>query len=1042
MKKLTLLVLLSPLFLFAQNTTTSTFSQPDNTSISPPVIWPGDCGSQNINPMNGNGTLGQIFNMTKCGLNFVQVSRKLGQRFTFSCCPSTNGAPQPATYTITGIPTCAVIEKAYVWSDCSGNGQPVNLTVVNPLLSSSTYPMTIIGTGIDKCWSAPGTQSYRADVTASITGNGNYILSGMPVSPTYPIVGSDTDGATLFIIYSDPTASFQGSIILHDGCIVVNGGSIPPQTITGINACANSTTASIFTIIADLQSGGCTLTMNNMAPYAWPGINDDWWNYIARPTTVANGQVTAPFLCNAGTCYNFLMMGLYYQTTTCTVCTSTGLTLTSTNNPATCSNCNGTATVSVTGGNAPYTYSWNTVPAQTTATATGLCAGTYTVYVTDASGCFSSNTPVTIVTSGGGLTLTSAQNNVLCNGGNNGTGSITVTGGTGPYTYLWSPSGGTNSSASNLSAGTYTVLVTDANGCTSTQTVTITQPTVLSATTMSTNVSCNAGNNGNGGVIATGGTGPYTYNWLPSGGTNATAPNLTAGTYTVTVTDANGCTTTQTITITQPAAINATTSSVTATCNSSNGSATVTASGGTGPYTYLWSSGGTGFTEINLAAGTYTVTITDANGCTSTATVTVANASGPTVQLTSQTNVSCFGGNDGSATVNVTGGTGPYTYLWSSGGTGSTENNLPDGTYTVTVTDANGCTSTTTVVITHPTAVLVTAISSLTQICLGQSVTLTANASGGTPGYTYVWTPGNLTSNPITLTPTTTTICGITITDANGCTATGTITVTVNQPPVVTMSVNDTDACGNLCVQFNTPVVGTYFWTFGNGNTSVLQNPSNCYMNPGNYNVSLLVTDLNGCTASALNNNWIHVYPVPTAAFGANPIAATVMNPTINFTDLSMGATTWAWTFGDILNGTSSQQNPSYTYTDTGYHQVMLITTNQYGCVDTAYLDITITDDFTFYAPNSFSPNGDGDNELWTPYGIGIDEADYKLLIYDRWGNLIWQTDQWGKGWDGKVQGGKSDEVVQEDVYVWKAFVKVKSTSQKKQYVGHITVVK
>jgi len=202
------------------------------------------------------------------------------------------------------------------------------------------------------------------------------------------------------------------------------------------------------------------------------------------------------------------------------------------------------------------------------------------------------------------------------------------------------------------------------------------------------------------------------------------------------------------------------------------------------------------------------------------------------------------------------------------------------------------------------------------------------------------------------------------------------------------MSVNDTDACGSLCVQFACALSGTYQWNFGDGNNSIQQNPSHCYTVPGDYNVSLTVTDANGCSGTATNLNWIHVYPQPAAAFSADPIVTTIMSPTVSFTDLSSGASAWTWTFGDALGG-STQQHPTYTYADTGYYQVMLITTNQYGCADTAYLGIDINDDFTFYAPNSFTPNGDGKNDTWSPYGIGIDAGDYRLLIYDRWGNLI-----------------------------------------------------
>ncbi|MGO4773835.1 T9SS type A sorting domain-containing protein, partial [Flavobacterium sp. W22_SRS_FK3] len=212
------------------------------------------------------------------------------------------------------------------------------------------------------------------------------------------------------------------------------------------------------------------------------------------------------------------------------------------------------------------------------------------------------------------------------NGATNGAASVSPSGGTPGYTYLWSPSGGTAATATGLAAGTYTVTVTDANGCTATRSFTITQPSVISTGTASqTNVSCNGATNGAASVSPSGGTPGYTYLWSPSGGTAATATGLAAGTYTVTVTDANGCTATRAFTITQPTAITATTSQTNVSCNGgANGTATVNPSGGASAYTYSWApSGGTAATATGLSAGTYTVTITDANGCTATRSFTI-----------------------------------------------------------------------------------------------------------------------------------------------------------------------------------------------------------------------------------------------------------------------------------------------------------------------------------------------------------------------------------------------------------------------------------
>lgn len=363
---------------------------------------------------------------------------------------------------------------------------------------------------------------------------------------------------------------------------------------------------------------------------------------------------------------------------------------------------NGSASVSVLGGTGAYTYSWDTTPVQSTATATGLKAGTYTVTVKDANSC--TKTQSVTITEPDTLIATPSQTDVSCNGGSNGSATVNVTGGTGLYTYSWSPSGGTNATANGLAAGTYIVLVRDANSCEATATITITEPPVLTATIAKTDVLCNQANNGTATVTPSGGIGTYTYSWSPSGGTAATATGLSPNTYTVTVTDANGCFVTESVQITEPTVLSATDSHTNVSCNGgNNGTASVVANGGTGSYSYLWAPfGGTAATASGLTAGVYTVTVTDQNSCTVTNTVTITEPDALTL-TPSSTAVSCYNGSNGTATVSVTGGTGAYSYSWSpSGGTAATATNLVAGTYNVTVTDANSCSVSATVEVIQP----------------------------------------------------------------------------------------------------------------------------------------------------------------------------------------------------------------------------------------------------------------------------------------------------------------------------------------------------
>ncbi|RKT00767.1 gliding motility-associated C-terminal domain-containing protein [Flavobacterium sp. 123] len=287
---------------------------------------------------------------------------------------------------------------------------------------------------------------------------------------------------------------------------------------------------------------------------------------------------------------------------------------------------NGTASVVVSGGTAPYSYSWSP-SGGTWATASGLTAGNYTVTITDDN--LATITKNFTITEPSAITASASQTNVSCNGGSNGTASVTPSGGAGSYTYSWSPSGGTGATASGLSAGSYTVTIEDANGCSATRNFTITEPSAIAASASQTNIACNGGATGSASVTPSGGAGSYTYSWSPSGGTGATASGLTAGNYTVTITDANLCTATRNFTITEPSAITATTSQTNTSCNgSTDGIASVIASGGTGSYSYSWSpSGGTAATATGLAAGNYTCTITDLNGCSIDKNFTIALSS-------------------------------------------------------------------------------------------------------------------------------------------------------------------------------------------------------------------------------------------------------------------------------------------------------------------------------------------------------------------------------------------------------------------------------
>ncbi|MGV3611676.1 MAG: T9SS type A sorting domain-containing protein, partial [Fluviicola sp.] len=491
---------------------------------------------------------------------------------------------------------------------------------------------------------------------------------------------------------------------------------------------------------------------------------------------------------------------------------------------------NGAAAINTpTGGAGGYTYNWTpgTPIGDGTVSVTGLSATTYTCTVTDANGCVASqNFTVTQPTA---ISVTPAsQTNVSCFGGSNGAAAInTPTGGAGGYTYNWTPGNPTGDgtvSVTGLSATTYTCTVTDANGCVASQSFTVTQPTAISVTPASqTNIACNGGSNGAAAInTPTGGAGGYTYNWTPgnpTGDGTVSVTGLTAATYTCTVTDANGCVASQSFTVTQPTAISLTAASQTnISCNGgSNGAAAVNpATGGAGSFTYDWTPGnptGDGTTSVSgLAAGTYTVTATDANGCLASQSFTITEPPLLSATAGAQTNVSCNGGANGTATVIPSGGQPGYTYSWSpSGGTNATASGLAAGTYTVTVTDANGCQATQNFTITEPTALDVSAGSQVNIICNGASTgSATVNPTGGTGTYDYSWSPaGGTAATASGLLAGTYTV---TVTDDNNCQATQSFTIT--ESAALTSSFT-ASACNSYSWGTQTHTTsGTYMQTF------------------------------------------------------------------------------------------------------------------------------------------------------------------------------------------------------------------------------------
>lgn len=741
--------------------------------------------------------------------------------------------------------------------------------------------------------------------------------------------------------------------------------------------------------------------------------------------------------------------------------------------PASCfGGSNGNATVNASGGTTPYSYSWNTTPPQNTATATGLLAGTYTATVTDNSGCTAQN--VFTITQPPVSAAFGSSVNASCNASCTGTANVVMTGGTAPYTYAWSPSGGNTSAATGLCAGNYTVTVSDANGCIATNSYTVGQPTAVLATVTGTNPNCNTGT-GSAFASGTGGTPNYQYTWS-TGQTTSFINGLAAGTYTVMVKDAKGCSVTGSVTITSPPAIVVTATSTNASCGQNDGTATANGSGGTPGYTFQWSNGQGGSTATGLSVGTYTVTVTDSKGCTQTQSVLISNLNGPTATM-SQTNIQCFGQCTGSAAANVSGGSLPYTYVWGNGQSTSAINNMCAGADSCIITDNSGCIVKQPVTITQPPVLSVNMFAG-SATCGNSNGYATAMVTGGTGAYSYLWSNGQ-TGTTGAAPGLSAGIYSVTVTDANGCSQTGVVQVNNSNGPQITSSSYVNPLCtGNSNGSASVVATGTglsYSWmptsqnsatatglgagtytavvTDSSGCTvikvftlfqpppilvSTSVTPSSCGNNngsasanasggagiasyawsPGGQQTStaaglfsgtylVVVTDSNGCTQSA--SAFVGGSSAPLANAGLN---ATILPGGITNLNAS-GGVTYSWNPSAGLS-CGNCPNPVASPKSTTVYCVTV--TDSSGCSDSACVTVTVLapcpENLTIDLPTAFTPNGDGHNDFFLIAGLNHCVTRYSLIIFDRWGEKVYETSSLTEAWDGTYHGKDLDAAV------------------------------
>jgi len=587
----------------------------------------------------------------------------------------------------------------------------------------------------------------------------------------------------------------------------------------------------------------------------------------------------------------------------------------------------------IVGGTVSWSFDW-TAPASGSGAITMYAASNLTNNSgTNAGDRIITNNFSTSLTGGGNPVTVAITNsvNVSCFGGNNGSATAQASNGTPPYSYNWS-NGQSGATATNLAAGTYTVTASDSGGGTATAMVTITQPPLLVASiTSQTNVLCFGGNNGAAVAGASGGTPPYTYAWS-NGQSGPAIFNLTAGSYTVTVTDSKSCTKTAVAVITQPPllVVNIVSQNNVSCFGGNNGSAAVTGAGGTPAYSYAWSNGASGPVITNLAAGSYTVTASDSHGCTATKTVVITQPALLVASIGSVNNVSCNGEADGSATASATGGTTPYSYLWSNGATTATASGLTAGTYTVTITDDHNCTDTESVTITQPPGMTVGGIIT-TPTCAGDcNGGISSEVVGGVQPLSYLWSSGETTSFI-------TGICAgsysLTVTDANDCSEVAVFNVEEPDPVVIEVTfLQHVDCFGNTTGGIEVTGSGgpgpiTYLWENGVVFPGIFGLPA------GEYSVT--VTNGIGCTAE-LTVEVTEPAPLDPNASATHETANNANDGTA--TAAPTGGTppySYEWSNGQTTATITGLAPGTYTVTvtdDNGCTEVESVMVNPFGC--------------------------------------------------------------------------------------------------------------
>jgi gliding motility-associated-like protein len=700
-----------------------------------------------------------------------------------------------------------------------------------------------------------------------------------------------------------------------------------------------------------------------------------------------------------------------------------------------CFNTNdGQISLSTSGGTAPYEYAIDGVTFSANSIFSNLSDGIYVLYVRDTNQCIDSLSVTVFAPTA--LVLVKDSTNVTCNGLNNGNASVTVSGGTSPYTYLWNDSlAQATSTATGLAAGNYEVIVTDNRGCADTAQVAIIEPNpLLLVLDNLVDVLCNGAATGAINISTAGGTAPYSYLWTNAGGINEDLLGAVAGSYTLTVSDANACTFQITQVITQPTVINVGLVATNISCfGLATGAVNANISGGTTPYLYAWT-GPNGFTAntediSTLVAGSYTLITTDANNCSNTQTLSITQPATVLISITNL-NVACFGDNTGSLTASVqSGGTAPFQFQWDAAANnqlGNTATGLIAGSYTVTVTDANTCAYTSSATITEPiNALTVSATGTDISCASANDGTALATIQGGTPGYSYLWNdPQAQTSNPAV--GLASNIYQVTVTDANGCNESDTTFIDAPNPIIVVSNPDSANCWGEATGAINVFAQGGtglgYAYSIDGGES--FQNSADFANLPAGVYNEIVVQDL-GANSTCLSDIYTTtVFEQAYFSFEVMPEDTTLqleesvtlaLNVTSPFYDNSnIVLVSWLPTLG--LNCSDCIDPTLLTYDS--YTEYTATVSYEGGdgelCVALSNTIINVENNLELFIPNAFTPGSFDDmNNVFEVYGEGIEYV--TMQVYNRWGEKIFESSNQRVAWDGIFKG----EIQRPGVYTY-----------------------